>query len=329
MQVDYIAQPDTQLGTELSAMLDSHTPASRIVFVSAFVGLQTIMRIKQQLMDLKAIGTDIRFVLGIDLDGTSQEVLQELLHWEVDVRIVKHRRAGHTFHPKLYLFEWDHQATIIVGSNNLTEGGLFRNYEGAAKVTYQLPAEAERYGSACTELKRFLDPAGPTVYQLTSEFFDELMASGDIPTEAQARIGRDLPRRVRRGSGAKGDSLFGTEDIPLPPPLPANLLDRLIKDVRTRRSRRPAGAQNTGGPVVGVPLPINHQADDPLLPASFYMTLPTLQGSNIPGEGRIPLEAIELATDFWGMAKRVYENGRTKEHQGLLELASTVENMER
>ena len=30
------------------------------------------------------------------------------------------------------------------------------------------------------------------------------------------------------------------------------------------------------------------------------MTLPTLQGKNIPGEGRIPLEAIELAKDFWG-----------------------------
>jgi hypothetical protein len=30
------------------------------------------------------------------------------------------------------------------------------------------------------------------------------------------------------------------------------------------------------------------------------MTLPKLQGSNIPGESRIPLEAIELAKEFWG-----------------------------
>ena len=68
MQVDYIAQPDTQLGVELLAMLDSDTPASRIVFVSAFVGLQTIMRMKHQLSDLKANGTNIRFTLGIDLN---------------------------------------------------------------------------------------------------------------------------------------------------------------------------------------------------------------------------------------------------------------------
>ena len=30
------------------------------------------------------------------------------------------------------------------------------------------------------------------------------------------------------------------------------------------------------------------------------MTLPTLQGENIPGEARIPLEAVELAGEFWG-----------------------------
>ena len=301
MHVDYIAQPDTQLGTELSAMLNSDTPASKIVFVSAFVGLQTIMRIKQQLMDLRTNGTDLRFILGIDLNGTSQEVLKEILDWNLDVRIVKHRRPGHTFHPKLYLFEWDHQASIIVGSNNLTEGGFFKNYEGAVKITYHLPAEAERYGSACTELERFLDPAGPTVYQLNSDFLDRLIARGDIPTEAEARIGRDVPSRVRGRTGTEGDPLFGTEDIPLPPPLPANLLDRLVKDVRARRrSRRVAGAQHTGGPAAGATLPIDDQVGDPLLPAAFYMTLPTLQGASIPGEGRIPLEAIEMAKEFWG-----------------------------
>ena len=301
MDVDYIAQPDTQLGTVLSMMLDSDTPASRIIVVSAFVSLQTIMRIKHQVVDLKANGADISFILGIDLNGTSQEVLNELLDWNLDVRIVKHRRPGHTFHPKLYLFEWEHQATIIVGSNNLTEGGLFRNYEGAVRVTYQLPAELEHFVSACTELKRFLDPEAPTVYQLTPEFLDRLIERNDIPTEAEARIGRDVPTRVRVGIGAQGDSLFGTEEIPLPPPLPANLLDRLVKEVRTRRrSRQATPVQHTGGPAAAETLPIDDQVDDSLLPAAFYMTLPTLQGQTIPGEGRIPLEAIEMAKEFWG-----------------------------
>ena len=301
MRIDYIAQPDTQLGMELSTLLDSATPASKIVFVSAFVGLQTIMRLKNQVVNLKANGTDIRFVLGIDLNGTSQEVLRELLDWGLDVRLVKHRIPGHTFHPKLYLFEWYHEATIIVGSNNLTEGGFFKNYEGAVKVSYQLPAEADDFASACTQLERFLDPKGATVNQLTSDFLDRLITRGDVPTEAEARIGRDISSGVRARTRRQGASLFGIEEIPLPPPLPADLLDRLTREVRGRRSaRRAANTQPAGGPAIGGALPIDDQVDDPLLPAAFYMTLPTLQGPNIPGEARIPLDAIEIAKDFWG-----------------------------
>lgn len=324
MDVDYIAQPDAQLGNVLSTMLDSDTPASKIVFVSAFVGLQTIMRIKHQMADLSSSGTEIRFVLGIDLNGTSQEVLRELLDWDLDVWIVKHRIPGHTFHAKLYLFEWGHQATIIVCSNNLTEGGFFRNYEGAVKVTYQLPADIERYDSACTELKRFLDPQGPTVNQLTSDILDKLIGRGDVPTEARARVGRDIPTRVRAGAGSEGDSLFGVEDFPLPPPLPAELLGRLVREVRSRRrSLRSAAAQRGGPSVAEAPPPIDDQADDSLLPAAFYMTLPTLQGESIPGESRIPLEAMQMAKEFWGWpdeytktlgrgGNRVYWNWRPK-----------------
>ncbi len=300
MNVDYIAQPDTQLGTILSELLDIDPPASKIVFVSAFVGLQTILRLKDQVINLKANETDIRFILGIDLNGTSQEVLKELLDWDIDVRIVKHRIPGHTFHPKLYLFEWDHQSTIIIGSNNLTEGGFFRNYEGAVRITYQLPADIEHFSSACAELKRFIDPEGPIVYQLTPDFLDGLIARGDLPTEAEARTGRDVPAGVRVGTRTKGDSMFGAEEIPLPPPLPANLLERLVKEVRTRRRYRRAVTQHSVGTGAGPAFPINDQINDSLLPAAFYMTLPTLQGKSIPGEARIPLEAIELAKEFWG-----------------------------
>ena len=75
MHIDYIAQPDTQLGNVLSNMLDANPPASSIIFVSAFVSVQTIMRVKRQILGLKESGSDIRFVLGIDLGGTSREVL--------------------------------------------------------------------------------------------------------------------------------------------------------------------------------------------------------------------------------------------------------------
>lgn len=324
MDIDYIAQPDTQLGLALSTMLDSGTPASRIVFVSAFVSLQTIMRIKHQVVALREKGTDVRFILGVDFGGTSQEVLRELLDWDLDVKIIKHRRPGHTFHPKLYLFEWDLQATIIVGSNNLTEGGFFGNYEAAVSVTYRLPEEGELFGSACSKLKRFLDPQGSTVNQLTSDFLEKLIKTGDIPSEAEARMGRDVATKGRVGMGKGSQSLFGAEEFPLPPSLPASLLDRLGRAVRSRkRSKQTAVIQHTADPVEGGVHPTDDESEDLLYPAAFFMTLSKLQGDNIPGEARIPLEAIEMAREFWGWpdkytreersgGKRVYWNWRPK-----------------
>ena len=234
--VNYIAQPDTQLGKVLSDMLDSDPPASRIVFVSAFVSVQTIMRVKQQVIELKDSGVNFRFVLGIDLGGTSQEVLKELLGWGIDVRIVKHRVPGRTFHPKLYLVEWDDHATIIIGSNNITEGGFYGNYEGAAHVAYELPEDADAFGKACLDLARFLQPEGPVAYELTEAFLSELIARGDVPTEEEARKGRDVAAKAKKPTSEKLEAIFGIEEIAPPPPLPADLLERLVKDVRARRA---------------------------------------------------------------------------------------------
>ena len=298
MRVEYIAQPDTQLGLVLAEMLESDPKPSRVVFVSAFVGLQTVIRIKEGILDLHASGADIRFVLGIDLGGTSQEVLKELLDWTVDVYVVKHRVPGHTFHPKLYLFEWHDRATIIVGSNNLTEGGFFRNYESVALVTYFIPSDGAAFTEACRSLDRFLHPGGPTACKLTDDLLGKLIANKEIPTEAEARIGRDVAGRKKKRKGAHGVPIFGTENIEPPPPLPAILLERLLKDFRRRRKEvGKAGRKAAEGPQRP---PIDDAASDLLLPAAFYMTLPKLQGDSIPGEARIPLEAVGLAKEFWG-----------------------------
>ena len=273
-------------------MLDANPPASSIVFVSAFVSIQTIMRVKGQILRLKGTGSDIRFVLGIDLDGTSREVLAELLEWDIDVRIIKHRIPRHTFHPKLYLFEWTDRATVIVGSNNMTEGGFFGNYEGAVCITYSLPEETEAFNTARSQLDRFLQPDGPTVYQLTKKLLAELIYRGVIPAEAEARKALNTAAKGEASPKQKGQPIFGKEDFASPPPLPPELIDRLVKDVRARRKAAKKQAAAT--------LPVDDQTRDPLLPAAFYMTLPTLQGPSIPGEARIPLEAIELAKEFWG-----------------------------
>lgn len=293
MKVDYIAQPDTQLGKVLADFLDSNPNPSRVVFVSAFVSVQTLMRLKQQILDLKGAGADVRFVLGIDLGGTSQEALAEVLRWEIDCRIVNHRWPGHTFHPKLYLFKWDTRAVVIIGSNNITEGGFFNNYEGAGHITYDFPKDEEDFISACEKLRRFLDPDGPVVKPLTDELLKALIDRGDVPTEEEARKNWAASRKPISKDEDKEEPLFGTEDFDPPPPLPADLLERLIKDVRERRRSARSEAK-----------PLDDAITDAVRPAAFYMTLPKLQGDNIPGEVRVPLAAVELAKEFWGWPEK-------------------------
>jgi HKD family nuclease len=300
MKIEYVTQPDDQLGKILSELLD--TRPKRVIFVSAFVALQTIMRLKNRIAYLRDQGVDVRFVFGIDLGGTSQEVLKEILSWHINISIVKHRIPRHIFHPKLYFFEWETKAEIILGSNNLTEGGFFRNYEGFSRITYQLPDDLSEFQKACADLERFINPTGPIVYALTEDFLRKLIARNEVPTEAEAQEARAISSRQRRKAhiSAEKEPIFGVEEIAPPPPLSAELLERLIVNVRNRRRERKSAIKRKKKSRRIIEPPILDKNRDALFPAAFYMTLPTLQGINIPGEARIPLEAIEIAKEFWG-----------------------------
>lgn len=78
----------------------------------------------------------VEIIAGIDHRGTSAEGLQDLLDAVPAGRvIVFHNPLPFTFHPKVYLFKSADSADLLVGSGNLTEGGLFTNYEAAVRVS--------------------------------------------------------------------------------------------------------------------------------------------------------------------------------------------------
>jgi hypothetical protein len=77
MHVQYVTQPDVQLGATISELLEAEPLPRQVIFVSAFVGLQAVTRFKESVKNLKSHGSAVRLVLGIDMGGTSQEVLKE------------------------------------------------------------------------------------------------------------------------------------------------------------------------------------------------------------------------------------------------------------
>ena len=160
MELKLFSQPydGKQLGNELLAALDAVPRPSVITFISAFVAQQPLRRLKNRIHELHAAGATIRFVVGVDMGGTSREVLRELATWPIEVFVYKNRRSRVTFHPKIYLVESDARADLFVGSNNLTDGGLYTNYEGTAHISYSLPADRHLLAEAKEGLSRFLSP---------------------------------------------------------------------------------------------------------------------------------------------------------------------------
>jgi HKD family nuclease len=325
MQVNFIAQPLQQLGALLNAALDTASAPTSVVLVSAFASLQAVLRLKVRLHALQAGGAAVRVVVGVDMGGTSKEVLKELATWPVEVFVFKNRKGGVTFHPKLYIVEAAQAAEVFLGSNNLTDGGLYGNYEGAVRVSYELPLDAGEFTKAKTQLSKFINPALPVGRRLDTEYLELLLLRRDIPDEAEARKRRKEARGRTDPNGAAAD-VFGFESTPGPPQLPLevqqvvlaavrNQLDELAESrrqaqMRARAARRQAAlaARATGTPPEVPPAepPIDIRTFVPLAqlaPVSFYLELTATSGGNgttIPGEQRVPLEAINAAQEFWG-----------------------------
>ena len=315
MQVDFIAQPQVQLGTLLTTALNAATTPSNVVLVSAFASLQAVLRLKARLCALHAAGATVRVVVGVDMGGTSKEVLKELTTWPVEVFVFKNRKGGVTFHPKLYIVESANAAEVFLGSNNLTDGGLYTNYEGAVRVSYVLPADAVELTRAKTELSKFICPALPVGRRLDAAYLQLLLLRRDIPDEAEARIRRKLARGTASPNGAAANA-FGFESTPGAPALPMEVKNVVIAAVQHQLNELAAKktAQkkaNTKADAAGaVPLPGAEPEFDirsfaplaQIAPAAFYLELTTTKGKagNIPGEQRIPLEALHAAHEFWG-----------------------------
>lgn len=153
----------------------------------AFVKRSGTQHIRQPLLNFSNHGT-IRLSSGIDLYGTSREGLADLLNATPNGQIYIYRNNGpYTFHPKVYLFKSAQHADVIVGSGNLTGGGLFTNYEAslAARLDLAVPADAAFLQVIEATLDVWSQPQAGMCYLLTPEFLEQLVAAGLVRSEAQ------------------------------------------------------------------------------------------------------------------------------------------------
>ena len=194
-----------QLGDRLIELLDSADYHTLNVAV-AFAKNSGVLRVKDAFSHFRERGGSVNVYVGVDLGGTSYEALTTLrLH--TDSLNVIHSERGQTFHSKIYQFSGEKSGLLVVGSHNLTAGGLWMNFESSVHI----PIDGEKAAEA-------------KMSKEMGDYFQELagLATSFMPITSQDEIERlldegyvtkEVADRVRRASDAKRDGskerLFG------------------------------------------------------------------------------------------------------------------------
>jgi hypothetical protein len=129
-----VGSDETQI--HKAEILSLLTDANRIVIAVAFARRSGWKHIRQALLKAIKKGPRVEIIVGTDFMQTDPYVLRQLAHMQksygVSCFVVKGSR--NTFHPKLFYVERNALAQALVGSANLTEGGLSLNAEASVVI---------------------------------------------------------------------------------------------------------------------------------------------------------------------------------------------------
>lgn len=147
----------------------------------------------------------VEVVLGMNGQGTSVEALLRLIPAVRSLRVFyKHPRQ--TFHPKFYWFDDGQQppsaTTLIVGSSNLTSGGLVTNFEASLVMQLHAGSVAEHDHKVLSDLKAVWDELTTSCFaHLVTDVEDvqNLYEAGYLATERTIRQRHDRVPCGRRG----------------------------------------------------------------------------------------------------------------------------------
>jgi len=272
----------------------------------AFVKRSGTQHIRQALQQFDARAS-VRISVGIAFQGTSREGLEDLLAATPQGQIwVYHNPGNTTFHPKIYLFRNANQADLLVGSGNLTSGGLFRNYEASLAISLDLNnhADSNLLNTAETVLDGWSQANPQLCHRLTPALVQQLVDQGYVKTEAQmaaSAIHQQPPGTGTQGGtggqqGQAGPSaLFAAVAVP-PPPVVTAEEEPAEEGPEVEVEAPPPTPAPTAPPAVGAGV------------ASFVMTLQNTDvgtGQTTPGasprspEVFIPLVALDQNSGFW------------------------------
>jgi len=202
MKINFINQIAGQdaIGDLLNNLLKDETKGFlRLKLVMAFVnhtGLSQIQDSLESFYDRRGI---LEFIIGLDNGITSYEALKYLRTRfpKAGLFLFQDQSVNVVFHPKIVILEGQQTTVCIVGSANVTVGGLYNNFETG--VVFEINHEADQeYVDAVSSLwTTFRNPMPPLsaghILELSEQWLEQNRRN--FPTKKEVK--RERKRRLK------------------------------------------------------------------------------------------------------------------------------------
>ena len=118
-----------------------------------------------------------------------------------------------TYHSKIYLLENTDVAWCAIGSNNLTGGGLWTNFESCSVQIYHLPDETTELNSIYSLIKKYKDPNYECSAKITSiDDINALFEANYISKEITQKIS-NITKRISSKKRQKKTALLALKNF--------------------------------------------------------------------------------------------------------------------
>lgn len=225
--MELLNQPfNAQLGRRLIDLFAS-TDYQHLTIIVAFARNSGVLRLRDAIAAFRGRGGTVDAYVGVDLGGTSYEALTNLL-LDTDTLSVVHTQTGQVFHSKIYHFRGAQRGVLIVGSHNLTGGGLWTNFESSLLIpTDGTDADGARLQAQVQSYVAWLGSLGKSLKPIAKQAdIDELLQGNYVAHETTLRARHAMQSRQ---SGKQAAHIFGNGAhaplpaiaAPAPPPAPA------------------------------------------------------------------------------------------------------------
>lgn len=210
-----VNQPhDKQLGIQLIEALESEKYSQLTVMV-AYAKLSGVYRLLPYIETFHKKGGTVRFVVGIDQQNTTYDALLQLHRVSDAVSVFHSESIAQTFHIKCYWLMGENECWYAIGSNNLTAGGLFSNYELCTIISTSGNEAISINGELDAIYRTYTDPNSVCAHEITDEFLALLLDRNYVIKEIQQR--KNLVEAAKRTQTVLSkDRLFGNEVFPAP-----------------------------------------------------------------------------------------------------------------